>query len=203
MIEIRYLNLLELPLRKRPINSETIEKFISKIVMKSRRAWVKVKFQRLLLENLLWKVCLTLDKVAYVRFASVYKNFNEAKDFEQFVGNLDETNHNYFLNLAFNLAKINLGKTQTNPSVGCVVVKNGCVVSSGYTSKNGRPHAEVNALKKSINFNKCNIYITMEPCTHYGQTPPCTNIIKKKILKKFIILLMILIKEQLRKHFQF
>ena len=54
----------------------------------------------------------SLDKVAYVRFASVYKNFKEAKDFEQFVGNLDEKNknHNNFLKLAFNLAKVNLGK---------------------------------------------------------------------------------------------
>ena len=53
-----------------------------------------------------------LDKVAYVRFASVYKNFKEAKDFEQFVGNLDEKNHSNYLKLAFNLAKINLGKTR-------------------------------------------------------------------------------------------
>ena len=49
-----------------------------------------MKFQPQPLENLLWKVCQTLDKVAYVRFASVYKNFKEAKDFEQFVGNLNE-----------------------------------------------------------------------------------------------------------------
>ena len=57
-------------------------------------------------------------------------------------------NHNNFLNLAFNLARINLGKTKSNPSVGCVIVKNGSVISSGYTSKNGRPHAEYKALDK-------------------------------------------------------
>ena len=51
-----------------------------------------------------------LDKVAYVRFASVYKNFKEVKDFEQFVGNLDEKSHNHFFKLAFEKAKINLGK---------------------------------------------------------------------------------------------
>ena len=93
-------------------------------------------------------------------------------------------NHNHFLNLAFNLAKINLGKTKSNPSVGCVVVKHGSIISSGYTSINGRPHAEYNALNKRKNFKNSEIFITMEPCTHYGLTPPCINIIKKKGIKK-------------------
>jgi len=92
-------------------------------------------------------------------------------------------NHKHFLDLAFELARINLGKTKENPSVGCVVVKNNSVISSGYTSINGRPHAEYNALNKNINFSGSSIYITMEPCTHYGVTPPCTNLIKKKNIK--------------------
>ena len=54
--------------------------------------------------------------------------------------------HNFFSNLAFNLAEIHLGKTNTNPSVGCVVVKDDSVISSGVTSISGRPHAEFNAL---------------------------------------------------------
>ena len=89
-----------------------------------------------------------------------------------------------YLNLAFELAKINLGSTNENPSVGCVVEKNGSIISSGYTSVNGRPHAESIALKKNINFKNSNIYITLEPCSHYGKTPPCTNIIKNKGIKK-------------------
>ena len=93
-------------------------------------------------------------------------------------------NHNNFFNSAFNLAKINLGKTKSNPVVGCVVVKKGCIISSGYTSLNGRPHAEFNALNKKINFKGSDLYVTMEPCTHYGITPPCTNIIKKKKISK-------------------
>ena len=56
------------------------------------------------------------------------------------------------LELAFELAKINLGSTKENPSVGCVVEKNGSIISSGYTSINGRPHAEFNALKKKNKF---------------------------------------------------
>ena len=94
------------------------------------------------------------------------------------------TKHKENLELAFNLAKINLGSTNENPSVGCIVEKDGSVISSGYTSINGRPHAEFNALNKNINFKNSSIYITLEPCSHYGRTPPCTNIIKKKELKK-------------------
>tara|TARA_A100001011_G_scaffold395844_1_gene492004 strand:+ start:65 stop:1141 length:1077 start_codon:yes stop_codon:yes gene_type:complete len=92
-------------------------------------------------------------------------------------------NHDNFLNLAFNKAEINLGKTGLNPSVGCVVVRNNSVISSGYTSLSGRPHAEYNALNTKRNFKNAVLYVTMEPCTHYGLTPPCTNLIIKKGIK--------------------
>ena len=95
-----------------------------------------------------------------------------------------KTNHNNYLKLAFNIAKVNLGKTKLNPSVGCVIVKNNSVISSGYTSVNGRPHAEYNALKSKKNFKDADLYVTMEPCTHYGITPPCTSIIQKKGIKR-------------------
>ena len=93
-------------------------------------------------------------------------------------------NRNFYLNLAFNLAEKNLGKTGKNPSVGCIIVKNNSVISSAVTSINGRPHAEFNALNKKINFKNSDLYVTLEPCTHFGLTPPCTNIIKKKKIKK-------------------
>ena len=60
-------------------------------------------------------------------------------------------NHNNFLKLAFENAKVNLGKTKMNPSVGCVIVKNNSVISSGRTSVLGRPHAEVNAFRNKKN----------------------------------------------------
>ena len=93
-------------------------------------------------------------------------------------------NHNNFIKLAFQLAKINLGKTSLNPPVGCVVVKNNSVISSGYTSLKGRPHAEFNALNKKKNLSFSDLYVTMEPCDHYGLTPPCTKLIIKKKIKK-------------------
>ncbi len=93
-------------------------------------------------------------------------------------------NRNFYSKLAFRLAEINLGKTHKNPSVGCIVVKDNSVISSAVTSIGGRPHAEFNALNKKVNFNGSQMYLTLEPCTHYGQTPPCTNLIKKKKIKK-------------------
>ena len=94
------------------------------------------------------------------------------------------TNHSFFLNLAFQLAKKNLGNTGLNPSVGSVVVKNGTVISSGATSKNGRPHAEFNALNKIKKTSGSTLYTSLEPCVHQGKTPPCTSIIIRKKIKK-------------------
>ena len=88
----------------------------------------------------------------------------------------------FYTKLAFQQANINLGSTKTNPSVGCIVVKNDSVISSGRTSLSGRPHAEANALKKNIDYLNSDLYVTLEPCSHYGKTPPCVKkIIEKKI----------------------
>ena len=95
-----------------------------------------------------------------------------------------KSKNSYFLSLAFEQAKINLGSTKDNPSVGCIIERNGSVISSGRTSINGRPHAEFNALKKKYNFKKANLYVTLEPCSHYGKTAPCTKIIKEKGISK-------------------
>ena len=90
-----------------------------------------------------------------------------------------------FMKLALNLAKARHGLTGTNPSVGCVIVKNNEILSIGQTGFNGTPHAEFNAIKNSNeNLEGSKIYVTLEPCSHYGKTPPCTNIIIKNKIKE-------------------
>ena len=91
-----------------------------------------------------------------------------------------------YIKLAYEQASINLGSTSTNPSVGCIIVKNNSVISSGRTALNGRPHAERNALSKKINYKNSDMYLTLEPCSHYGKTPPCTDKIISKKIKKVI-----------------
>ena len=88
-----------------------------------------------------------------------------------------------YMSLALNLARARHGLTGKNPSVGCVIVKNDEIVSIGQTGINGRPHAEYNAIKNSVDdLESSKMYITLEPCNHYGKTPPCTKeIINNKI----------------------
>ena len=85
--------------------------------------------------------------------------------------------------MALDLARARHGLTGSNPSVGCVIVKNDKIISIGQTSFNGRPHAESNAINNSFEDLKgSKMYVTLEPCCHHGLTPPCTDsIIKSKI----------------------
>lgn len=76
---------------------------------------------------------------------------------------------------ALDLAKRALGQTYPNPAVGCVVVKDGAVVGEGFHPKAGMPHAEVYALRAAGSSAKGGTaYVTLEPCNHYGRTPPCS-----------------------------
>ena len=82
----------------------------------------------------------------------------------------------FYMDLALDLAKAREGLTGSNPSVGCIIVKNDKIISIGQTSLNGRPHAEYNAIKNSTeNLKNSTMYVTLEPCSHQGITPPCTN----------------------------
>ena len=90
---------------------------------------------------------------------------------------------NFYMELALDLARAREGHTGTNPSVGCVIVKNDEIISIGQTSYSGRPHAESNAIKNAfVNLKGAKMYVTLEPCSHHGVTPPCTSaIINSKI----------------------
>ncbi|HPE46233.1 MAG TPA: bifunctional diaminohydroxyphosphoribosylaminopyrimidine deaminase/5-amino-6-(5-phosphoribosylamino)uracil reductase RibD, partial [Deltaproteobacteria bacterium] len=82
------------------------------------------------------------------------------------------------MNEAVALARQALGRTAPNPSVGAVVVKDGNVVGRGFHPGAGMPHAEVYALREAGEKARgADIYVTLEPCNHYGRTPPCTEAI--------------------------
>ena len=96
-----------------------------------------------------------------------------------------------FMKLAIDLAKQGLGRTQTNPVVGCAIVKNGKIVGKGFHEKFGKSHAEINALRMAGRKAKgSTLYVTLEPCVHSGkgkQTPPCVPAILKAGVKKVIV----------------
>ena len=98
------------------------------------------------------------------------------------------TDRERFMRMALSLARKGAGKTNPNPMVGAVVVKEGVVLGNGYHKRAGGPHAEINALKEAGERAKgADIYITLEPCCHYGKTPPCYKaLISKGIARAFI-----------------
>jgi len=85
---------------------------------------------------------------------------------------------NRFMALALNLGRRGLGNAWPNPAVGAVVVKDGVVIGRGWTQPGGRPHAEVEALRRAGGAARgATLYATLEPCSHHGQTPPCVDAI--------------------------
>ncbi|MFD2207595.1 bifunctional diaminohydroxyphosphoribosylaminopyrimidine deaminase/5-amino-6-(5-phosphoribosylamino)uracil reductase RibD [Kiloniella antarctica] len=80
------------------------------------------------------------------------------------------------MDAALALAERGLGSTSPNPAVGCVLVKDGTVVGRGYTQSGGRPHAETEALAQAGDHARgATAYVTLEPCSHHGKTPPCAE----------------------------
>src|SRR5205814_739426 len=90
----------------------------------------------------------------------------------------DTTDDARFMALAFALGRRGLGRTSPNPAVGAVTVKDGIVVGRGWTHRGGRPHAETQALRQAgAAARGATLYVTLEPCSHEGKTPPCANAI--------------------------
>lgn len=98
----------------------------------------------------------------------------------------------YFMQLAIDLAKKGQFTTRPNPCVGCVIVKDGQIIGKGYHYQAGQPHAEVFALQEA----KANIgndlsgataYVTLEPCSHHGRTPPCADALIKANISRVVV----------------
>ena len=81
-----------------------------------------------------------------------------------------------FMQLALTLGRRGLGNTWPNPAVGAVIVKDGVIVGRGWTQPGGRPHAEVEALRRAGDAARgATLYVTLEPCSHHGKSPPCAD----------------------------
>jgi diaminohydroxyphosphoribosylaminopyrimidine deaminase/5-amino-6-(5-phosphoribosylamino)uracil reductase len=93
-----------------------------------------------------------------------------------------------FMREALRQARKGMGQTSPNPTVGAVIVRNGKVLSTGYHREAGLPHAEVEALNKlGAKATGDTLYVTLEPCNHYGRTPPCTEAIVSSGIKRVVV----------------
>lgn len=92
-----------------------------------------------------------------------------------------------YMRMALKLARRGIGSVEPNPAVGCVIIKNNKIIGRGWHKKFGGPHAEINALK-SCKKSPCGatMYVTLEPCCHFGKTPPCTKAIVESGVRKVI-----------------
>lgn len=98
------------------------------------------------------------------------------------------TQDQYWMQRAIELAQRGQYSTKPNPNVGCVIVKDGQVIGEGFHPKAGQPHAEVFALRQAgADAQGATAYVTLEPCAHYGRTPPCAEALVKAQLKKVVV----------------
>lgn len=99
-------------------------------------------------------------------------------------------NHDYYMKEALALARKGWPQVSPNPAVGCVIVCGDEIVASGYHEEYGGPHAEVNAIRllpDNVSPADCILYVTLEPCSHFGKTPPCSDLIINKGFKKVVV----------------
>lgn len=95
-----------------------------------------------------------------------------------------------FMQRCLDLALLGIGDVAPNPMVGCVIVHNGLVIGEGFHMKYGGPHAEVNAIRSVKNqelLTESTLYVSLEPCAHFGKTPPCSDLIIEKRIPRVVI----------------
>ncbi|WP_378187205.1 bifunctional diaminohydroxyphosphoribosylaminopyrimidine deaminase/5-amino-6-(5-phosphoribosylamino)uracil reductase RibD [Aquimarina sp. W85] len=98
--------------------------------------------------------------------------------------------HSQYMRRCIQLAQNGLGSTYPNPLVGCVIVYEDRIIGEGWHYQAGQAHAEVNAInsvKKPELLTKATLYVSLEPCSHFGKTPPCSDLIIAKGIKKIVI----------------
>ncbi len=103
---------------------------------------------------------------------------------------MKEEQHEFYMDRCIRLALNGIGRTYPNPMVGCVIVHNGKIIGEGWHQKAGEPHAEVNAInsvKDESLLPESTLYVNLEPCSHWGRTPPCSDLIVRKKITNVVI----------------
>ena len=98
--------------------------------------------------------------------------------------------HEMYMQQCLELARKGAGSVSPNPMVGCVIVHSGKVIGQGFHEKHGQAHAEVNAInsvKEKKLLKNSTIYVSLEPCSHFGLTPPCSDLIIKMEIPRVVI----------------
>lgn len=120
----------------------------------------------------------------------LYSNFYRINCYITMNTNFSEFDEK-FLSRAFQLAQKGRFTTMPNPNVGCVIVKNNRIVGEGYHKRAGEDHAEIYALRIAGDFALgSTVYVTLEPCSHYGRTPPCTTALINAGIKRIVIAML-------------
>lgn len=103
-------------------------------------------------------------------------------------GGATQAGDEYFMQRALELAAKGIGAVSPNPTVGAVITKDGRIVGEGYHERFGGPHAEVNAITSAeCDLSNATLYVTLEPCNHFGKTPPCTHAILAAGIKRVVV----------------
>ena len=194
----KLLRSVQIALRKRPVDPERIDQMVSKIVRELESIGESEVSSETIGETVIAHL-RDLDDVAYVRFASVYRNFREAKDFEAALAELsgDEAAEmsaqvsaggrgSRQSDRRFHGARACTGPARARPHLAQSGGRRGhrrqmaatAIVGRGWTQPGGRPHAEIEALRRAGEAARgATLYVTLEPCSHHGKSPPCADAI--------------------------
>ena len=108
------------------------------------------------------------------------------QEVQKIPGFMDRVTDERYMQRCFQLAANGLGRVRPNPLVGCVVVKDGQIITEGYHQEYGHFHAERNALQRDVDCSGATLYVNLEPCSHFGKTPPCADIIIEKAIHRVV-----------------
>src|SRR5262245_22934067 len=101
---------------------------------------------------------------------------------------MSQSHDERWMRRALELAGLGRGHVEPNPLVGAVIVRDGQVIGEGWHKKYGEAHAEIVALESAVaDANGADLYVTLEPCSHYGKTPPCTDALIQRGIRRVVI----------------